>query len=210
MKDAKIFFYRLDVLKKAVFWISLPIVFITWFIPTNIFIAYGLGIPADILFILSLLPMRVPDDADIIKAVRENYKDYLAAIANERKCTEKELTMLDGFAPTRERLCRRAGSRAIYPVARTVILAEKNGRLDLYQKDAPLLGEGKGEHRLSVSADTPLVATLEKGHYHSVLFTLKNGQGEVSLYLHECHKIRDLLTRYSSYVTLDEESKPLL
>lgn len=210
MKNAKLFFYRLDIIKKVVFGISLVIVFIAWFIPTNYFFIYGIGIPAEILLLLSILPLPVPSDSNVAKEVQAAHRTYITAITNERKCTEKELLILDGFSDKRLSPCRPAGSIDVYPVCRTVILAEKDGRLYLYQKDTPLLGEGEREVRFVATREKKLTAAFENTRRANIIFSLENDDGRVSVCMRMNYRIRELLDKYQPYLHLDESSREIL
>ncbi len=210
MKNAKIFFYRLDIIKKTAFWICLPISLVCLFLPVGYLIAWTVGPVAEIILVLSILPMRAPSEDDIAKKVHETHRNYVVAIANERKCGEKELLILDGFSDRRLRPCRRAGSTDVYPVCRTVILAEKDERLYLYQKDTPLLGEGEREVRFVATREKKLTATFENTRRENIIFSLENDEGRVSVCIRMNYRIRELLEKYKPYINLDESSREIL
>ncbi len=201
MRGINRFFYRFDIIKNTYFGISIPMMLACWFYPVGFLLFLLLPI-STVGLVLGLLKIPIPKEESIVKYTFEIHKEYAARIKRIHNEVDEHYDMLGGYARKKEIFCRRIGSRAVYPMCRTLVFANRDESLELYVKDSPLM-EGLSPQEWHFSLTEPINASFEEHKNGFVLSFLIDGD-EVLIIASDKHKLADIMRKYKRYFIFDE------
>ena len=197
MKGINKFFYRVDLLKKLVLFVSLPILLACMILPVGYLLF--LFLPISILgIVIGLLPLRIPSQDEILKEVSENHKQYRSQVCRSQGIkTEENIISLEGFSAEKAYLCRSVGSQLIYPVCRTMLYYHKEGASTIFLKDTPIMAGALNQVTEKVIAleDTsrPIVVQIQELSSKKKLVTFQFDRETVSIFVRDEFKIKDFI-----------------
>ncbi len=201
MRGINRFFYRFDIIKNTYFGISIPMMLACWFGSVGFLLFLLLPI-STVGLVLGLLKIPMPKGDDIVKFTFEIHKEYAAKIKRMHSSVDEHYDVLGGYARKKEMFCRRIGSRAVYPMCRTLVFASEDESLELYVKDSPLM-EGLSSQEWHFSLNAPINASIEEHKNGFVLSFLIDGR-EVPIIASDKHKLADIMRKYKRYFIFDE------
>ena len=207
MRNFRNFFYRLDIIRYVCWALILPDLYIVLFTYIGLVYIYIFTPLLVLLFVGGVIPLLAPTEDTITKTVSENHKNFLSQAAKLHEKPEESASMLDGYAPIKTFLRRKVGTRAVYPVCRTVVFIPDGNVLYIDVKDTPLLGNVTGETvELSVTADSKLRIKNGKYDEKSKAMTVEfSGDGkEFTVLIGERFKLKEIVDKYRKFIESDD------
>ena len=207
MRNFRNFFYRLDLLRYICIGLILPESYVFLFTPIGVVYVYIFAPLFVLLLVGIIVPLLAPTEDMITKTVSENHKNFLSQAAKLHEKPEESASMLDGYAPIKTFLRRKVGTRAVYPVCRTVVFIPDGNVLYIDVKDTPLLGNVTGETvELSVTADSKL--RIKNGKYDEKSKAMSvefSGDGkEFTVLIGERFKLKEIVDKYRKFIESDD------
>lgn len=207
MRNFRNFFYRLDIIRYVCWALILPDLYIVLFTYIGLVYIYIFTPLLVLLFVGGVIPLLAPTEDMITKTVSENHKNFLSQAAKLHEKPEESASMLDGYAPIKTFLRRKVGTRAVYPVCRTVVFIPDGNVLYINVKDTPLLGEATGDTTgLTVTADSKLRIKNGKYDEKSKAMTVEfSGDGkEFTVLIGERFKLKEIIDKYRKFIESDD------
>ncbi|MBQ9115769.1 MAG: hypothetical protein IJY04_01975 [Clostridia bacterium] len=207
MKGIRSFFFRLDIPRIFCFVLVVPCILFTLFTTTAVKLGF-IFIPLCILLLLGcILKPYMPPEDEILKAVRENPKQYYERLKRDYPDMKEENTLILEAASTEKAiLARGIGSRMVYPVCRTIVFYRVKMEIAVFVRDDPLLpGCASMENRFEMGGDR---LKLKIGNYDEnkgrALITLSDGKKKVDAYVTEYFKLKELRERFGNLMEILE------
>ena len=201
MKSIKLFFYRVDLVREIYFWISVPMMFACWFLPVgfNLFYLFPISL---IGLLWKAFPLKIPSDTEIERTLSDFYAEHKTQLLRRGEGVKDEnVIQLKGFSDFNEKLCRREGTRILFPEARSLLFVEKNGTLCIYGKDFLLADSKKTEFSFSCTEQEKAELQLNDNSDMTKIW-LKKGNDEVVLYAKGRHFADEVIKHYKRYLTV--------
>ncbi len=200
MKGIISFFYRIDILQNVAFFLAFPCGVFCVIYPRGRLVLFILAAAG---FIFRIVRLGIPTAEEILKHMTALHTEYAAQVMREKHEEVDLRHVLDGFSEEKAFLCRQAGVRAIYPVCRTVLFSEEDGKLVLYGKDTPLMHkQPSSEWQVRFSS---CAMRFEKKK-NAVKAVFSEHDIEVSILLPNKFKLHELLPLYQAYLVYDKEA----
>ena len=206
MKNVKLFFYRVDLIREGYFWISVPMMLACWFLPVGFNMFYLL--PISLIGLLwKLFPMPIPSNTQIERELADFYTEHQAQLLRKIEGVKAEdVLQVKGFSDCKANLRRSVGTRTLFPVCRSLLFIEKDGGLCVYGRDLSLADNVKNDFVLSCTKEEKMELLLTDNADFSVL-QLNSGKTEIMLYAKGRHFIDKVVECYKAYVTVNGNSR---
>ena len=205
------FFYRLDQLKRVLFWFFFAIAFATWFFPVGWIAMFTLGPISHLGVIFCLIPMRIPSDTDLNKTVQDIHRAFHLQKAKENGVVKETLCVLEGFSDYKSYLGRKLGSRVVYPVCRTLLFLGGAEGLSVFIKDTPLVkGIAGGQETLSLEKGERISLHFEKTRRNMLAITFTVKGREIRIFAKDKFKLKECVEAYASYFLYDKQALAVL
>ena len=145
----KVFFYRIDLIRKICLVSVIPVALVTLFSKIAFQLIYIFA-PLTILLLIGalfLFPFKPKKAETILSEIKDIHNDYLLKIKNShRDVPEEGLLILEGFSAEKSLISRKIGSQYIAPICRTVVFLKSGESWEMYVKDTSLMRQGGDAH----------------------------------------------------------------
>lgn len=210
----KVFFYRIDLIRKVCLFSVIPVVLVTLyskiafqliyiFAPLSILLAIGA---------LFLLPFKGKKAEIILGEIKDIHNNYLLKIKNShRDLPEEGLLILEGFSAEKSLISRKIGSQYIAPICRTVVFLKSGEFWEMYIRDTSLMRQGGdatlSEKKYFACKDRPIEVELLKydEHTQSVWLSFSLDGECVSLITRGRFNVKGVCSAVGNCLSLSEE-----
>ncbi len=202
MKGIDLFFYRIDVLKRIYFYLSIPVFVVCWFFPVGYFAIFVFAPISVAGIILGFVKLPMPKEQDIVKQIYDIHNEYIERLRRDNYNIDGYYDTLQGSSSEKGFLSRRIGSKTVYPVCRTIAVCKQNGNLEFFVKDSPIKeGRRSWERRSTLTKPVNVDIKLIKSGF--LLTFIIDGQS-ISIITGDRHRIKEFLLKYKDYFLCDD------
>ncbi len=191
------FFYRLDLVRRICFFISIPIFLVCLFGRGIGLLLYPLTALSVIGIVFGAVPFYVPTQDTLAKHLRGVHTEYAEKAMRAMGCTADSCVVLEGFSEEKAYLCRSAGVITVCPVCRTAVVCEDRGALLFSLRDTPLFSRyAPREWEMRVAHGS---ISLEKDKKLARLSIAAEGE-TLSLLIPNRQRLDDMLLTFPQYL----------